>query len=145
MVRLHGHAWHHSSHIWYHTLILRGNERRNKWPAVSPGEHRCFFEHQLLSISDIILLTFVSSFWTSLLVFPGPVWSNKTGKAFFRGRDSREERLRLVTMSKENPELLDAGITAFFFFREREKELGKTPLVGFFDFFKVSNVLKKLH
>ncbi|XP_077052615.1 protein O-glucosyltransferase 3 [Siphateles boraxobius] len=66
----------------------------------------------------------------------GPVWSDKTAKAFFRGRDSREERLRLVTMSKENPELLDAGITAFFFFREREKELGKTPLVGFFDFFK---------
>lgn len=66
----------------------------------------------------------------------GPVWSDKVDKAFFRGRDSREERLRLVTMSKENPELLDAGITAFFFFREREKELGKAPLVGFFDFFK---------
>ncbi|XP_051955378.1 protein O-glucosyltransferase 3 [Xyrauchen texanus] len=66
----------------------------------------------------------------------GPVWSNKLGKAFFRGRDSREERLQLVTMSQENPELLDAGITAFFFFREREKDLGKAPLVGFFDFFK---------
>ncbi|XP_016151500.1 protein O-glucosyltransferase 3 [Sinocyclocheilus grahami] len=66
----------------------------------------------------------------------GPVWSDKTEKAFFRGRDSREERLRLVTMSKENPELLDAGITAYFFFRDREKDLGKAPLVGFFDFFK---------
>lgn len=66
----------------------------------------------------------------------GPVWSDKTEKAFFRGRDSREERLRLVAMSKENPELLDAGITAYFFFRDREKDLGKAPLVGFFDFFK---------
>ncbi|XP_053505505.1 protein O-glucosyltransferase 3 [Ictalurus furcatus] len=66
----------------------------------------------------------------------GPVWGNKTERAFFRGRDSREERLNLVTMSKKNPELLDAGITAFFFFREREKDLGKAPLVGFFDFFK---------
>uniref|UniRef100_A0A3B4DKR2 Glycosyl transferase CAP10 domain-containing protein n=1 Tax=Pygocentrus nattereri TaxID=42514 RepID=A0A3B4DKR2_PYGNA len=66
----------------------------------------------------------------------GPAWVNKTGRAFFRGRDSREERLNLVSMSKKNPDLLDAGITAFFFFREREKDLGKAPLVGFFDFFK---------
>ncbi|KAL7854305.1 hypothetical protein AOLI_G00211490 [Acnodon oligacanthus] len=66
----------------------------------------------------------------------GPAWVNKTGQAFFRGRDSREERLNLVSMSKKNPDLLDAGITAFFFFREREKDLGKAPLVGFFDFFK---------
>ncbi|XP_062403997.1 protein O-glucosyltransferase 3 [Sardina pilchardus] len=66
----------------------------------------------------------------------GPVWSNKTEKAFFRGRDSREERLHLVTLSKDNPQLLDAGITAYFFFRQQEKELGKAPLIGFFDFFK---------
>ncbi|XP_068595061.1 protein O-glucosyltransferase 3 [Brachionichthys hirsutus] len=66
----------------------------------------------------------------------GPPWVNKTEKAFFRGRDSREERLHLVSLSKENPELLDAGITAWFFFRDREKRVGKAPLVGFFDFFK---------
>ncbi|XP_068170259.1 protein O-glucosyltransferase 3 [Antennarius striatus] len=66
----------------------------------------------------------------------GPSWVNKTEKAFFRGRDSREERLHLVSLSKKNPELLDAGITAWFFFRDREKHFGKVPLVGFFDFFK---------
>ncbi|XP_044297375.1 protein O-glucosyltransferase 3 isoform X2 [Varanus komodoensis] len=66
----------------------------------------------------------------------GPVWENKTEQGFFRGRDSREERLQLVQLSKENPELLDAGITNYFFFREKEKELGKAPLMGFFDFFK---------
>uniref|UniRef100_A0A8C8S7Z0 Protein O-glucosyltransferase 3 n=1 Tax=Pelusios castaneus TaxID=367368 RepID=A0A8C8S7Z0_9SAUR len=66
----------------------------------------------------------------------GPFWHNKTEQAFFRGRDSREERLQLVQLSKENPELLDAGITGYFFFRDKEKELGKAQLTGFFDFFK---------
>ncbi|XP_014733091.1 PREDICTED: KDEL motif-containing protein 2-like isoform X5 [Sturnus vulgaris] len=66
----------------------------------------------------------------------GPFWGNKTERALFRGRDSREERLHLVRLSKENPELLDAGITGYFFFREKEKELGKAQLMGFFDFFK---------
>lgn len=66
----------------------------------------------------------------------GPPWINKTGRAFFRGRDSREERLHLASLSKANPELLDAGITGWFFFRDQEKHVGKTPLVGFFDFFK---------
>ncbi|KAM4796104.1 protein O-glucosyltransferase 3 [Rhinophrynus dorsalis] len=65
----------------------------------------------------------------------GPSWNNKTEQAFFRGRDSRDERLQLVQMSKKYPELLDAGITGYFFFRELEKELGKASLVGFFDFF----------
>ncbi|KAM9816038.1 protein O-glucosyltransferase 3 [Syngnathus typhle] len=66
----------------------------------------------------------------------GPSWANKTHRAFFRGRDSREERLQLVSLSKKHPELLDAGITGWFFFRDREKHVGKAPLVGFFDFFK---------
>ncbi|XP_077938449.1 protein O-glucosyltransferase 3 [Gasterosteus aculeatus] len=66
----------------------------------------------------------------------GPPWTNKTDRAFFRGRDSREERLHLVSLSKASPELLDAGITGWFFFRDREKQVGKAPLVGFFDFFK---------
>ncbi|CAH2225322.1 KDEL motif-containing 2 [Pelobates cultripes] len=66
----------------------------------------------------------------------GPSWSNKTEQAFFRGRDSREERLQLVEMSQKYPDLLDAGITGYFFFREQEKLLGKAQLMGFFDFFK---------
>ncbi|KAG8452940.1 hypothetical protein GDO86_004660 [Hymenochirus boettgeri] len=65
----------------------------------------------------------------------GPSWYNKSEKAFFRGRDSREERLQLVQMSEKHPDLLDAGITGYFFFREMEKELGKAQLIGFFDFF----------
>lgn len=72
----------------------------------------------------------------------GPFWENKTERALFRGRDSREERLHLVKLSKENPDLLDAGITGYFFFREKEKELGKVQLMGFFDFFKVASKLQ---
>lgn len=45
-------------------------------------------------------------------------------------------------MSKKNPELLDAGITGWFFFRDREKHIGKAPLVGFFDFFKVRKTFR---
>ncbi|XP_078477896.1 LOW QUALITY PROTEIN: protein O-glucosyltransferase 3 [Lampetra planeri] len=66
----------------------------------------------------------------------GPPWANKNGPGFFAARDSREERLQLVSLSKKNPDLLDAGITGWFFFRDREKQVGKAPLVGFFDFFK---------
>ncbi|XP_054633575.1 protein O-glucosyltransferase 3 [Dunckerocampus dactyliophorus] len=66
----------------------------------------------------------------------GPPWENKTDQAFFRGRDSREERLQLVSLSKKHPKLVDAGITGWFFFRDQEKDVGKAALVGFFDFFK---------
>ncbi|XP_072899756.1 protein O-glucosyltransferase 3 isoform X1 [Hemitrygon akajei] len=66
----------------------------------------------------------------------GPSWSNKTQQAFWRGRDSSEERLKLVRISSKNRDLLDAGITAYFFFREEEKALGKAQLISFFDFFK---------
>ncbi|KAG7274829.1 hypothetical protein CRUP_038802 [Coryphaenoides rupestris] len=34
----------------------------------------------------------------------------------------REERLQLAALSKRHPELLDAGITGWFFFRDREQE-----------------------
>lgn len=42
----------------------------------------------------------------------------------------------MVQLFKENPQLLDAGIAGYFFFQEKEKELGKAKLMGFFDFFK---------
>lgn len=66
-----------------------------------------------------------------------PDWSRKEPKAFWRGRDSRPERLSLVRMSKMNFPLLDAQMTNYFFFRDEEKELGRTPHVSFKDFFKV--------
>lgn len=69
----------------------------------------------------------------------GPKWPDKINKAFWRGRDSREERLRLVVMAKKNPELFDAALTNFFFFQYDEHKYGpKVKHISFFDFFKVS-------
>lgn len=90
----------------------------------------------MITFTIVINVKFIIIFFYGFKLL-GPSWINKTEKAFFRGRDSREERLQLVQLSKENPELLDAGITGYFFFQEKEKELGKAKLIGFFDFFKV--------
>ena len=63
-------------------------------------------------------------------------WEKKTEKLFWRGRDSSRERLELVRMGKRHPDLIDAGITAFFFFRdEMEKLGGRTNHTVFFNFF----------
>ena len=62
-------------------------------------------------------------------------WEEKTEKMFWRGRDSSRERLQLVRLGAENPDLIDAGITAFFFFRDEMSALGRTNHTLFFDFF----------
>ncbi|XP_063069678.1 protein O-glucosyltransferase 2 [Engraulis encrasicolus] len=67
----------------------------------------------------------------------GPVWANKNSSAIWRGRDSRRERLRLVEMSRAHPDMLDAALTHFFFFKHDPDLYG--PLVkhmSFFNFFK---------
>ncbi|KAI1885473.1 hypothetical protein AGOR_G00220560 [Albula goreensis] len=67
----------------------------------------------------------------------GPPWEQKNETAFWRGRDSRKERLELVKLSRAQPHLLDAAFTNFFFFKHDEALYG--PLVkhvSFFDFFK---------
>ncbi|XP_026231372.1 protein O-glucosyltransferase 2 isoform X2 [Anabas testudineus] len=67
----------------------------------------------------------------------GPPWSEKNATAFWRGRDSRQERLDLVKLSRAHPNSIDAAFTNFFFFKHDESLYG--PLVkhvSFFDFFK---------
>lgn len=74
-----------------------------------------------------------------------PEWNLKLNKSFWRGRDSRQERLRLVDLSTEYPDLIDAALTNLFFYREPEhlKKYGNlTKRTAFFEFFKV-NFLKK--
>lgn len=69
----------------------------------------------------------------------GPLWAEKNATAFWRGRDSRQERLELVKLSRAHPDMIDAAFTNFFFFKHDESLYG--PLVkhvSFFDFFKVS-------
>ncbi|XP_061697057.1 protein O-glucosyltransferase 2-like isoform X2 [Syngnathoides biaculeatus] len=67
----------------------------------------------------------------------GPPWAKKNATAFWRGRDSRQERLELVKLSRAHPHTIDAAFTNFFFFKHDESLYG--PLVkhvSFFDFFK---------
>lgn len=66
-------------------------------------------------------------------------WDKKIEKAFWRGRDSRRERLKLITIAREHPNLFNASLTNFFFYRDEEKYYGpKVPHVSFFKFFDVS-------
>ncbi|WAR13233.1 PLGT2-like protein [Mya arenaria] len=54
---------------------------------------------------------------------PAP-WTEKEEKGFWRGRDSRQERLDLVVMSRENPDDLDAKMTRMFFFKHDQEKYG---------------------
>ncbi|KAG9328553.1 hypothetical protein JZ751_013009, partial [Albula glossodonta] len=90
---------------------------------------------------DIVMptydLTEVSLDMMSVQANTGPPWEQKNETAFWRGRDSRKERLELVKLSRAQPHLLDAAFTNFFFFKHDEALYG--PLVkhvSFFDFFK---------
>ena len=69
---------------------------------------------------------------------PDVRWEDKVEMAFWRGRDSRRERLDLIRMARRHPDLLNASRTNFFFFRYLEAELGpKQEHVSFFRFFDV--------
>lgn len=69
---------------------------------------------------------------------PDTNWENKQEKAFWRGRDSRRERLNLVSLARRHPDLINASLTNFFFFRDEEKTYGpKEEHVSFFKFFDV--------
>lgn len=66
----------------------------------------------------------------------GPSWSEKNSTAFWRGRDSRRERLDLVKLSQRHPDLIDAKLTNMFFFKH-ETDLGEVVKhISFFDFFQ---------
>lgn len=64
-------------------------------------------------------------------------WENKTEIGFWRGRDSRQERLDLVVMSRKHPDLLHAKMTRMFFFKHDQEKYGDlVNNIPFFDFFK---------
>ncbi|XP_068621282.1 protein O-glucosyltransferase 2-like [Battus philenor] len=63
-------------------------------------------------------------------------WQNRKPMAFWRGRDSRTERLHLVDIARANPDLFNVSLTNFFFYRDKEAQYGpKQPHVSFFKFF----------
>ena len=63
-------------------------------------------------------------------------WQEKTKKAFFRGRDSRRERLDLIDIQRKHSDLINASITNFFFFTDEIQKygprVGHIPLTDFF-------------
>ncbi|XP_055634430.1 protein O-glucosyltransferase 2-like [Toxorhynchites rutilus septentrionalis] len=66
----------------------------------------------------------------------GVPWDQKIAKGFWRGRDSRRERLDLVGISRSNPDVVNASLTNFFFFPDEEKIYGpKVAHISFFEFF----------
>lgn len=68
-------------------------------------------------------------------------WDEKEPIAFWRGRDSRRERLTLVDISRNHPNLFNVSLTNFFFFRDEEAKYGpKVPHMSFFEFFDVSRM-----
>ena len=77
----------------------------------------------------------------SVLGHSGPLWEEKIPKAFFRGRDSRQERLDLVKLYRNLTDLFDVGLTNFFFFEYKQELYGpKHKSISFFDFFKVNKL-----
>lgn len=65
-------------------------------------------------------------------------WNRKIQKLFWMGRDSSKHRLNLVDISKTHPDLINASITNFFFYKELKDKYGsgKKP-ISFFKFFDV--------
>ncbi|XP_050438483.1 protein O-glucosyltransferase 2-like [Adelges cooleyi] len=63
-------------------------------------------------------------------------WSEKIPKAFWMGRDSSKQRLSLIEISKQHPDLINASITNFFFYKDLKEKYGpgKKP-ISFFAFF----------
>ncbi|KAG5883161.1 hypothetical protein JTB14_033411 [Gonioctena quinquepunctata] len=65
----------------------------------------------------------------------GP-YKNRIPKLFWRGRDSNKYRLELIKLSRKHPDLFNASLTNFFFYRDKEEEYGpKTEHVSLFSFF----------
>ncbi|XP_072119571.1 protein O-glucosyltransferase 2 isoform X1 [Mobula birostris] len=90
-------------------------------------------------ITDSVLETMgrVSLDMMSVQANTGPSWENKNYTAFWRGRDSRRERLELVKLGIKHPDLIDAAFTNFFFFPHNESLYGPiVKHVSFFDFFQ---------
>ncbi|XP_073943623.1 protein O-glucosyltransferase 2-like [Choristoneura fumiferana] len=63
-------------------------------------------------------------------------WAAREARAFWRGRDSRAERLALVDVARAHPDLFNVSLTNFFFFLDKQEQYGpKTPHISFFKFF----------
>ena len=65
-------------------------------------------------------------------------WEERIPKAFFRGRDSNKARLELVKKYRNQTDLFNVSLTAFFFHEYKEEIYGpKNTRVSMLEFFKV--------
>ena len=101
----------------------------------SHSTHDLLFPTYDLTESSLECLGRVSLDVLAVLGTTSPPWRERQEKLFWRGRDSSRERLQLVRLAKQYPHLINASITAFFFFRDQEAELGRAKHVSFFRFF----------
>ncbi len=69
-------------------------------------------------------------------------WSERDPRVYFRGRDSNKARLELVKRHRQDTQLFDVGIVAWFFFKHEEDVYGPVAKrVGFNEFFKVGSIV----
>lgn len=67
-------------------------------------------------------------------------WDQKETMAFWRGRDSRRERLKLIDISRAYPDMINASITNFHFYKDQEVNYGPAvKAVSFFEFLNVGD------
>ena len=67
----------------------------------------------------------------------GPEWSEKVPIGFWRGRDSREQRLDLCRLSRSYPDKIDAKLTQSLFFSHVPSMYGEhAARIPFNDFFE---------
>ncbi|CAG2166227.1 unnamed protein product, partial [Oppiella nova] len=93
--------------------------------------------------NDIVIPTYVNCLSSEVYVQNRPfgrqsmAFDHKKEMLFWRGRDSNEYRLKLVELSRNHTNLINASLTNFFFFRDQMEALGpKSPYIPFFEFFR---------
>jgi hypothetical protein len=83
----------------------------------------------------MIQLNYVYRVMLDMLSVQGNIdkkWHKKLEKAFWRGKYSQRERLKLIAIAHEHPDLFNAFLTNFLY-RDEVKYYGhKVPHVSFF-------------
>ncbi|XP_076674774.1 protein O-glucosyltransferase 2 isoform X2 [Andrena cerasifolii] len=121
------------------------------WPLVPKGgkSYPIFSWCGSLDTKDIVLPTYditessleaMGKVMLDMLSVQGNTdtpWEEKVEKLFWRGRDSRRERLDLIDISRNYPDLFNVSITNFFFFKDEIEKYGPGQShISLFHFFK---------
>ncbi|CAG5099287.1 Oidioi.mRNA.OKI2018_I69.XSR.g16412.t1.cds [Oikopleura dioica] len=127
---------------WPHSTVNKKRKEEQLFQMVSWGSHQDFKDlvvptYDLMDSTLGMMHRLSKDQFSVQSTGRQTQWTEKIEKGFFRGRDSRQERLDLAEMSQKNPELIDAAITRYFFFKEDESKYGpRSEHVPFADHFK---------